>query len=251
MEQTAAAIAFGYPIAMLGSVMAGLSTEQRAQVQWHSNQLRQNLRRLHTDELSTELVNKVTMEGMRSLTELGGMIFAAVQGDEEAFVQGMVDSCRKDMAMLRGYVDATSADAAEWALHGVMQFHAAALHHASRNQEDHERFLQSVDDAALETVLRSRESGLFRAELLLFAAFEGVREKIASERVRELASAAFEHACEGIDALHEQGVCLNPLDDEPAESKVTRTLRYAAELRSTLSEDDMATLEAACMGDLR
>jgi hypothetical protein len=155
------------------------------------------------------------------------------------------------MARLRGYVDATSADAAEWALHGVMQLHSAVLYHASKNQKDYQMLQEPVDDAELETVLRSREAGLYRAQILLFAAFEGVREAIAIERVRELACCAFEHACEGIDALREQGFCLNPLDDEPAEARIARTLRYAAELRGTLSDRDVAILEAARMGDLR
>jgi hypothetical protein len=254
MKQTAAEIELGYPVAMLGSIvtgMAGLPAEPRAQVQWHSNQLSQNLERLHTGELTADLIMAVTTECWKSMTSTGAAILEPVQGQEEAFVQSMSDAYGKEMARLRDYVDATSADAAEWALHGVMRFYSDVLHHVSRNQKGDQELQESAGDAEFETALRSRVAGLFRAQILLLAAFEGVNEEIATERVRELACRAFEHACEGIDALRERGVRLNPLDDEPVESRVARTLRYAAELRGALSEDDVAILEAARMGDLQ
>lgn len=232
----------------------GQAVEDQAQNKWIRGYIGIELIRLYEAEPTRHLiveVSKAFMSKLRTVHEL----MESSAGDRAALAQDPDTLIGEELAALRDHVGPETASAAEWVWHGALRPWQAWARAAVTGRESPAVELratsQAAEDAELAVFLDTPEGGVLRSQCLLLAAFEGARRSLDVARVAELAYLAFEHACEGVDALAAHGLRLADYAVQSDEERVRRTVRSAQALRATLAERDFEAVRAARLVNLR
>lgn len=236
----------------LEAILSRLPAEERAGIRWAAGEIRSELHRLYEGELTPDLIAEVSaallvkvrglMESLEALTG-DGTVLLAVDTDEQ---------WGRELEALRAYVEPGAASAADWVWRAAvrpMVRWVVEMTDETRASELQAWYAWEVPPPSV--VRDTPEAGVLRGEFLLLAAFEGTHAHLDVTRVTELAYLAFEHACEGVDALAARGVNLARYVVDTAEARVSRTIHHAEALRSTLTDEDMEALRGARLGSLR
>lgn len=238
----------------LDALLDRLPAEQRAQLKWRAGEVVSGLLRLYEGEPTRERIVEVSAAFLRgNLTlhehlatppwELGGTLLPDLDG-----------LIADDLAVLRAYVEPTAADAADWVWYGAwrpfLQWLDKALEQLPSSQVDDLYAAWRDLRAHAHELCIGPAGGIHRGLVLLLAAFRGARQHLDVAQTEELAYLAFEHACEGVDAAAADGIHLADTRSM-SEDRAARAIRSAEALRAELTEEDMAILQSARLGDLR
>jgi hypothetical protein len=153
---------------------------------------------------------------------------------------------RADADLLRGYVDPSASDAADWVMRAWTAFMDFSLS------------VMNAIGSALSTIpLVSNEAATYepgsplRAQVLMMAAIESIRRKDTPESVADLIFRAFDEVVRLLQELQRVGVTLDPYRGETLTERAERTARYADHLRGALNNSDMRELDDARLLRLR
>ena len=237
--------------AVLDTLLARLPAEERARITWAAGEIRAELSRFYESELTRDFIVEASKALLMKLRKVQERVESLV-GEE--IVRNPDALVGAELERLRAYVEPDAASAADWVWDGAMrplQTWVNALSVDEATAAELRAAWQNADDTELQGVLKAAEGGLLRSQCLLLAAFEGAYRHLDVARVTELAYLAFDHACEGVDALAAQGARLADYMVQAPEERVKRTIRSAEALRAVLTAQDLEALRAARVGSLR
>lgn len=236
----------------LEAILSRLPAEERAGIRWATGEIRSELRRLYEEEPTPDRIAEVSAVVVVRLRDLGQSVAVSTGEPAEDLAVDLDDLMRRELALLRAYIEPEAASAAEWAWRAAVRPLHAWVAEASVGETLGSEVHAWRDYAPTPSEVRDTPAlGLLRAEFLLLAAFEGPHAHLAGARATELAYLAFEHACEGVDASAAEGVDLARYVADSPEARVSRMIRHADALRSALTAADMDALHGARLGDLR
>jgi hypothetical protein len=233
----------------LEPLLSRLSAADRARITWAVGAIHAELCRLYEAEPTRDAIAGACKALLVKLRKLQGLVESAL-GEREQIAPNLDALIGGELAALRAYVEPDAASAADWVWYSALRpwqtwIDSLAVDEATAIEL--RATWQTVEEAELHE-LDAPEGGLLRSQWLLLAAFEGARRRLDVARATELAYLAFDHACEGVDALAALGIRLADYSAQTTEERVKRTIRSADALRAVLTVCDMETLRAARLG---
>ena len=236
----------------LEPLLSRLPAAERARITWAVGDIRAALSRLYEADPTRSVIVEATRALAVKLHRLQGRVESAL-GAREEVAPNLDELMGAELAALRAYVEPDAAGAADWVWYSALhpwQRWANTLTVDEATAADVRAAWQTAEETELHG-LDAPEGGLLRSQWLLLAALEGARRRLDVARASELAHLAFEHACEGVDALAALGIRLADYSVQSAEGRVKRTIRSADALRAVLTDRDMEALRGARLGSLR
>jgi hypothetical protein len=215
-----------------------LTAEERAKLRWSPHQVRDAVLRFveQPDDQALERAAHTVAEMMMDLAPL----FLRRLGRMELFRAEFDVAWRADLERIRSYLPPASADAAEWATRAWVGIVEDAL---SSYPQDFS--LTTVSNPTAEML------PFVLLQTLLIAITESIQRGKGKESVGALAFRAYETAKHLVALLRRSGLNVEPFRGESPEDRVARMRRYAEHVRASMTDDDIATLDAARLGELR
>jgi hypothetical protein len=215
-----------------------LTAEERAKLRWSPHQIRDAVLRFveQPDDQALERATHSVAEMMMDL----GPVFLRRLAHVDLFRTEMDIAWRTDLERIRSYLSPASADAAEWATRAWFVIVEDAL--SSYPQDLAPTTVANPPAEILPFVL---------LQTLLIAITESMQRGTETERIGELAFRAYEAANHLVTLLRRSGIKVDPFRGEPSEDRVARMRRYAEHVRASITDDDIATLDDARLGELR
>jgi hypothetical protein len=209
-----------------------LPARRSASIQWVGAAIRRALQPLITDPLTNETIAVAASEHLRAVWHAVPILWEAGPQAREIAAAATDELIASLPAAIK---DDSAADSALWAWQAhrkVAQWWVQTL--GTDEAVATEQVRRVVMDPTTDALLRGRAGALARSETLLAAVFEAVQAQ-ALERAAELAHRACLDAIQGIEDAVRMGLQIQPFDDQTAEERAARTLRYSDQIRENWS----------------
>lgn len=234
-------------ILSVDALLHRLPAENRAAVAWAQKPIRDALRDLRKGELTDEIAQAVARQTWPAMQSVMLAFWRSFAQDRDAWRNALAAELQQDREKLERFVeDDDSRDTIEW----LFSFLEVSFN----------LFLQFMSPEWIHSIPQDASSMLsddpaflpfLTGHLALMAALDATNDGQDRERARDLLDIAFLNLNQARSQLRRLGLWLSPFPNETTEARGARTLRYAERIRSALAPDDLATIEAARMRDLR
>ena len=234
-------------ILSIDALFGRLPAEVRATIAWAQPPIREALHELRKGELTDEAVEKAARQTWPAMQALVLAFWKSVAQNRGAWGATLVAELRHDQEKLEQFVeDEDSRETVEW----LFSFWEVMLHLCLPLMSP--ALLQAVPEAAWMKAAEDPELLPFlTGSIALTAALEAANDGEDRERARDLLDTAFLELNRARAHLRRIGLWVSPFQEETGVARVARTLRYAERARAVLTIEDVATLKAARVRDLR
>ena len=233
------------PVLDAETTLERLPAEARAQLAWARRPIEEGIHRLRTEPMTDELVATTTDRLVPAIQAIGRAAWRALATNPAELRAALMQDLQREQARLADFVQTDEArDTLSWIV-SLFQW-SFALPPLSQEQ------VAQVDDAAWAHATASPDLlPSWRGMVTLMAASEEAKHGTNRERARELLDVAFLELTAFRNVMRRYGVSLPVFPFETTDQRRERVAHYAAQLRSTLNDDDASTLVSARMHNLR
>jgi hypothetical protein len=232
-------------VAGLQRLVDRMPAQVRAQLRWSPDSVVETFASFIDGPKDEAALRALVMELVRQLQQMAPTIDALAS--QPVLVRSELEAeWREDAALLRSHVDPGTGDAAEWTIRGWISLIDFSLTLMPNTVIKILPALAELDDASL-----ALPGSPLRVQALIMAAIEAARRGGAREIITELIDRAFNEMHAILLQTRMAGVQLDPFRGETPEERAARARRYAAHLRSALSDDDARLLDTSRLRTLR